>query len=68
MHPIDHDIAVILPANRRNYSLVASPLEQEGDEEVPEATKSPSVFFSPPDRKFAKLCFEVALNHKMAFC
>ncbi len=51
MHPIDHDIAVTLPANRHNYSVVASPLEQqedeeeEEDEEVPEATKSPSVFF-----------------------
>jgi hypothetical protein len=48
MHPIDHDIAVILPANRRNYSLVASRLEQEQDEEVPKATKSPSGFFFPP--------------------
>jgi hypothetical protein len=60
MHPIDHDIAVTLPANRRNYSLVASPPEQEEDEEedeeVPEATKSPSVFF-PPRPKICKIMF-----------
>jgi hypothetical protein len=68
MHPIDHDIAVTLPANRHNYSVVASPLEQdqeeEEEEEVPEATKSPSVFFPT----LTEFCFEVALNHKMAFC
>jgi hypothetical protein len=54
MHPIDHDIAVILPANRHNYSIVASPLEQEQDEEEDE--EAPECFF-PPCPKICKIMF-----------